>query len=73
MADRHVEYPYGRFQFACWRWRWWPLVLRHGYEGVLYFVYRWSVSVGPLEIRRWRGEREREDMFAAHLQAKHHG
>lgn len=41
-----------RFQFVWWgfghtRWRF----LRFQYG--LAFIYRWSLSLGPLEIRRW--------------------
>lgn len=49
-----VRYPYGRLQWVWWGrrhvrvgfYRW-----RHGMSQ----IYDWSLCLGPLEVRRWRG------------------
>ena len=38
-------------QFVWWGWPW--HFTAHRYEGGLAHIYDWSVSVGPLEIRKW--------------------
>lgn len=43
-----------RFQVIWWREDWWKLWWScWKATGSLRFIYRWSWSFGPLEIRRW--------------------
>jgi len=47
-----------RFQFVWWGvWRrasWWPLITWHPFKSPCWYgIYRWSVCIGPIEIRRW--------------------
>ncbi len=41
-----------RLQFVWWGWRW-HLPYVHRWTGSLAHIYRWSLCLGPLEIRRW--------------------
>ena len=43
-----------RYQFLLW-WepRYWGFHL-YRYTGSLWFCYRWSLVIGPLEVRAWR-------------------
>ena len=46
------NYPYGRFQFV-WRWTEWALAFRHSHHGMA-AIFRWSLFIGPLEVRAWQ-------------------
>ncbi len=42
-----------RFQFVWWGWRQWARPRVHHWSGSLSLIYRYSLVLGPLEIRRW--------------------
>jgi len=41
------------FQLIWWGWRVWRFNGRKPFRYGLSRIYMWSMSVGPLEIRRW--------------------
>jgi len=46
------------YQIVWWGWRdlaWW---LPREYEGGMALVYRWSMWIGPVEIRRWASKEQ---------------
>lgn len=60
--DRTLRYPYGRFQFVWWRYRWWmlwPVFLGPSPNDgpAKGHIYQWRAVFGPLEVRRWTPNR----------------
>ncbi len=60
------EYPYGKFQIVPWSLHWPPFGFRFTPRAWgLYAVYRWTLWLPGMEIRRWVGRSDVESRLAA--------